>query len=173
MVYDSLWALAEGSSLLTSLVKPGNRIKFNQNSPRVRRDPIKREISTSDLPELILVSTGMSANLHQTSTSSSCTRNYEWIIATGDLIIVNTLLPVEWALFAAMANWKTIISSLQWNGHSFVKRANMTSVDNGLTDPERNRGIRGWSALWRCEVEMHFSTQEVIDAGNPTTTPEP
>lgn len=164
MVYNELWALAEGASIFTDLVKPSNRIKFSATKPS---DPVKREVSTADLPEVVLISTGMSAALHSTSSSTMCVRQYEWIIATGDLSLVNKLMPVEWAVFVAMSGWKAVLTALQWNGAGFVKRCDLGAIDNGFTDPERNRGIRGWSAIWRCEVEMHFRTQDLINAREP------
>lgn len=168
--YNALWTLAEDSSRLTDLVFPGNRIKFNQSqslSSGPNRHPIKNEISQADTPELMLTSTGFEANIHNTSSSSRTTRRYEWIISTGDMVIVDKLLPVEWALFAAMMNWKNTVCDLTWMGVKFNKRMDILSVDNGLTDPTRNRGIQGWSALWRCEIEMHFPTNLVIADANP------
>lgn len=167
--YNALWDLAENSQQLTDLVKPANRIKFNQSGPP-NRHPIKTQVSQADLPELVLVSTGLEASMHSTSSSSSCIRRFEWIISTGDMVIVDKLLPVEWAIFAAMAAWKTTVSVLTWNGLSFNKRMDITSVDNGLTDPSRNRGVQGWSALWRCEIEMHFATRDLITAADLLTT---
>lgn len=168
--YDALWALAEESALLTSLVRAGNRVKFNHTRPF---HPVKQEVSEADLPELALASATSSANLHNTSSSSMIVRQYTWLLSTGDMSITNKLMPVEWALFAAMTNWKLVLGALTWNGEHFVKRANVVSIDNGFADPERNRGITGWSAAWTCEVEMHFATadlQAVGDAGTGSGT---
>jgi hypothetical protein len=171
LVYDALWTLAENSVVLTELVRVGNRIKFNHTG---HFDPIKHEASEGDLPELVLVSTGCDGNLNQTSCSSMFTRRYEWLLATGDLSVVNRLLPLEFALFCAMSDWPAVVNALQWNGKPFCKRTGLTNVNNGLTDPERNRGIRGWSAIWSLEVEMHFMTSELVAYGAaPTTTSGP
>lgn len=154
-VYDALWDLAEASDLLTSLVKPKNRVKFNQTRTG---GTIKDQVSEADLPELVLVASGSSCNLHDTSSSSRITRNYEWIISTGDLRINNKLLPVEWAIFCAMLDWPTVLASLQWQGAGFIKRTAVTDISTGQSDAERNRGIAGWSSIWGIEVEMHFQT---------------
>ncbi len=159
--YDALWALAEESDLLTSLVKVGNRIKLNKVRPG---SPIKDEVSQADLPELVLVATSGQPNLRSTSSSSMTIRSYDWLVSTGDMSVSNKLLPVEWALFCAMANWPAILGALTWQGKSFIKRANFTGVSTGFSDPERNRGIAGWSSIWSVEVEMHFSTSDMLTA---------
>lgn len=173
LVYNALWTMAEASYPLTQLVRPGNRIKFNQTG---QSDPTKRQVSNADLPELILVTTASNANIRGTSSSSMIIRQYDWIIATGDTSTVNKLLPVEWALFCAMCRWPYVLGPLKYPSDApdgFVKRANILSVNSGLTDPERNRGIMGWSSIWSLEVEMHFST-EALEQFNemPTTTTE-
>lgn len=175
LVYNALWALAEASYPLSQQVRVGNRIKFNQAG---QSDPTKRQVSNADLPELILVSTSAAANLRDTSSSSSCVRQYDWIIATGDTSQVNKLLPLEWALYCAMVDWPTVLAALRWPSDApggFVKRVNFNAMNGGLADPERNRGIVGWSSIWSIEVEMVFMTENMRQHNEapPTTTPEP
>lgn len=159
-MFAALWGMAEASVPLAAAVRLGNRIKFNYEKDK---DPIKREISEADTPELILISTSSGGNLGETSSTSRLTRQYDWIMATGDLSITNKLLPLEWVLFCAMAKWPTTLAALQWPaGWPFVKRMNLTNVQSGMSDPDRNRGILGWSSVWSIEVEMHFRTSDML-----------
>lgn len=167
MVYDALWELAEQSAELTALVRPKNRIKLNHTG---QSSPFKEQILAADLPELVLVSTGTSANMQDTSSTSRITRQYEWLLATGDSSVVNRLLPVEWALFCAMCDWPAVLNPMTWNGRKFVTRTQFVSVNSGLTDGERNRNLFGWSSVWALEVEMHFCTSELVAVGTTTTT---
>lgn len=167
-VYNALWSLADGSAQLTSLVRPGNMIRLNDTTRP--RSPLKDEVSNADLPEIVLVSNAVNGNLLNTSSSSMIIRQFQWIIATGDMSVVRRLLPIEFALFSAMCNWPTVLGSLRWNDQPFVKRCGLVSVDNGLTDSERNRGIRGWSAIWTVEVEMHFRTLDLLSYTSGTGT---
>jgi hypothetical protein len=64
MVYDALWDLAEASVALTDLVRVGNRIKLNRTG---HSSKVKDEIAESDLPELVLVSTGSGGNFRDSS----------------------------------------------------------------------------------------------------------
>jgi hypothetical protein len=158
-VFSALWTLAEASRPLKELVKVGNRIKFNQDDSR---DPLKQQVADADLSELILTSEGITAiNMHATSCSSMIARQYSWMITTGDYRISYRLNPLEWALYCAMTDWKSVLGSLKWNDYDFVKDMNFVSASEGLSDATRNRGIKGWSALWSCNVKMHFKTADL------------
>jgi len=158
-VYDGLWALAERSPDFTTLVKPGNRIKYNSVTDRA---PIKEESMVADLPEVALVCAGTTANLYNTSSTSSCERNYSWIINTGDFRVNEFLHQVEWAIFVAMFGWRDILTALQWSGKSFVKHARILEVTQGQSNQSVNRGIRGWSAVWSCSVLMYFDSADIL-----------
>lgn len=164
-VYDALWELVKASSSLTALVTIGNRINLNEKDNPY---PLKLEVSDADVPEMILTSTGMSAKIMHNSSGSSCIRTYQFLISTGDMRLGQKLLPIEWMLFAALCDWKAKLGALTWKGYRFCKRLDVTSVDNGFADPERNRGIQGWSAIWGIEVEMHFPTADLITFNGET-----
>lgn len=157
-VFSALWAMVEGCQAFTDLVPVGNRIRYDQNS----RDPIKAVVQAADMPEVILVSDGLTANLHATSSTSMCIRRYTWLITTGDLRINEFCNPVEFAVFRAMLRWKEVLCELTYKGQPFVKRANVVSVTSGTSDPKQNRNLLGWSALWSVEVEMHFNTSDLL-----------
>lgn len=158
LVFDALWDLFETNTELTDLVRPGNRIKYNSTD---NRDPVKAEVQDADMPEVILITDGFTSNLYHTSTSTSCKRSYAFVINTGDLRVNYRLNAVEWELFVAMLRWKDVLTSLTWNGLNFVKSVRMLTVSEGLSDNQQ-RLMRGWAALWRCEVEMHFKTADLL-----------
>lgn len=157
-VYDALWGLAEASVYFKSLVKLGNRIKFNNPS---WIPPDKPEISTSDLPEVTLIAASNQANLQANSSSSKLVYGYEWWIATGDVNVVRGILPVAWAVYCAMSGWSDIIPILTWKNLPFVKRFDFTNQSILLTDSDKNRGVRGFSFIWGCEVEMWFKSDDL------------
>lgn len=157
--FNALWDLAEASQTLCDLVKLKNRIKFNPTKDAMI---IKDEVSEADTPELILVTTDGSGNLLNTTSTSMAVLRFDWMISTATLSVTQKLLPVEFALFAAMVEWPTVLTALTWNSVGFVKRVNFTSRTSGIDDATKNRGIRGWSSVWSIEVEMWFSTQQLI-----------
>jgi hypothetical protein len=82
--------------------------------------------------------------------------------------VTNSLLPVEWALFAAMIDFPAHLHVLRWPSDAedgFVKTMRLASVEGGFADAERNRGIIGWSAIWGVEVEMHFGSADLMAVG--------
>lgn len=147
---------------LDNIVRVGNRIKFNSPTDR---DPIKQNVADADLPELILRPAGTpTSNICNTSSTSMLVQRWEWIVSTGDMRANYRLLPVKWAIFAAMVNWQTELCALQWpidSGRTFVKRANTLAAIEGESDRQNNRGVGGWSCVWACEVEMHIKTADI------------
>jgi len=158
MVYSALWKMAEETALLTDLVKLGNRIRYDT----MDSNPEKRAYMEADCPELVLQGSGVAGNLWATSTASSVTRRYSWIIVSGDMRVTEKLLPVEWSLFVAMHGWKEVLGALRWNNKNFVTRMNLTEVQEGILRPiEPADGPRGWYALWGIEVDLNFDTKDL------------
>jgi len=159
MVMTALWDLLLAHPRLVRDVKEKNRIRFDLAG---NRDPFKPAIQVGDLPEVCIASLAASANIMETSSTSRCTRSYSIMVSTGDYRYTEICGVIEWEIWVAMCGWKRTLGGLQWNGHNFVKRANVTNVATGMSDPEKNRNIRGWSSVWSVEVEMHFTTAELL-----------
>lgn len=157
MVYDALWELAEAWTPLTSLVKVGNRIKFSGDN----RDPVKRQVSDADLPELVLGCTAFSPHMLRTSCGSSMDVTFEWMISAGDQRLDAALFPVVWELHRAMIGWMEVLAALTWKSKQFVKLTRALTGNVGMSNPELNRGITGWSSIWSCELQMWFQTVDL------------
>jgi hypothetical protein len=167
LVYNALDSLLWASSEVRSLVRPGNRLSFNSTKTL---NPIKDEVSESDLPEMILEITSLTGNLFATSSSSEVTRQFQVLLSTGNMQATQMLLPLEFAVFAAMANWKSVLLALRWidPDRAFVTRANLVSAECGIRDIEKNRGLTGWSAIWTVDIRMDFKTSDLINYGAGT-----
>lgn len=164
LVFDAIWSLFEQSPVFVADVKVRNRIKLNiTNDPA----PLKQQINDSDLPELILTSTGASTvGLFTTSATSKIIKQYSLLLSTGDFRVNNYLNQIQWDILCCFTGWQQLLSSLIWplnSGRTFVKRADLVNCSEGLEDPARNRGINGWSSIWTCEVEMHFVTSDLAN----------
>ncbi len=160
LVYDALWTMALASATISELVKPGNRVRFDEPD---RRDPAKKTLQAADFPELWLVPSGsQAANLHANSCSASITRRYEFILHTGDLRMTESLLTVEWQLFCALVNWQSVLGALTWKSVASVKHTRLVEVRNGTIDQKRADGMNGWSAVWACDVDLMLPRQLMI-----------
>lgn len=162
MVLSALWAMLLAHPAFARDVKQGNRIRFDNPA---NRDPLKGAVQASDLPEVCIGMTSGNANIMETSSTSRCTRVYTIMVSTGDYRYTDALSlgNIEWYVFAALCGWKKTLGSLLWKDKNFVKRANVVGINLGLSDPEKNRNIKGWSAVWSVEVEMHLQTEDLLD----------
>lgn len=159
-LYDALWSMLEAHTGFTDLVKVGNRVKFTGEV----RDPVKPEINTADLPEVRLVPLGGDPHLQRTSNGTSVRKRFGIEITTGDKRVDAALFPVEWEIFRAMSNWASVLTALTWNSKTYVKLCRPLSMTEGESNPELNRGISGWSLVWACEVELWFTTADMLPA---------
>ena len=164
MVYNSVFNLPLKDSRFVRLVDEGNRIRFDQSD----RDPIKRNTSTADYPEVMLIPRGFQdINLHSNSSSSRLRYGYQWIISTGDFRY-SIISAVEWALFAAMSKYRCEVTTLQWGEKVFALQLNIDGSQMGEQESLQRRGLNGWAVLWNIFVEMNFSH---VDLSNGVTIP--
>jgi hypothetical protein len=93
--------------------------------------------------------------------------NLQVLVNSGDMRVV-PMLPVVWAIFAAMV--KAITDStlldltlLPFVGpggdedlrtYRYVKNFSFANVQTGLSDPVQNKGIKGFSAI--CDLTLHM-----------------
>lgn len=156
ILYDALWRMAFQSHLLQRLVKEGNRINYGSET---NRDPVKEILASADVPCLALWPMGINGgNLHANSSSSQLIRNYGFVISTGDYRLHPYLHQIEFELVCALANWKSNLSQLVWQGIKFVKNANLLPSSVAPIDPQKSPGIAGWTSLWSCSVELWLPT---------------
>ena len=155
-VYIAFWTLLESHIDFTSLVKAGNRIRFDD-----KVDPVKKSISDADLPEVTLITEGFTPHFRRTSSSTTVTRRYTFLVSTGDFRVTQSQHEIEWVLFRALLDWESVIGALEYKTKKFCISLKNIDVNEGLTDPERNRGIQGWSFVWGCEIEMWFTTSDL------------
>jgi len=145
-VYDKLWAILEANTGFTALVKKGNRIKLSGD----KEDPIKKQISDADTPEVLLTVTGGELYQRRTSTLSLHTKQYSFVVTTGTLRVNKKLFPIEWAIMRAFD------SSLDKNlGLTFVTGFRPGNSRWIIDDDPQMRGRLGWIA--RIDFDVTFS----------------
>lgn len=156
-LYDALWTMLEAHSGFTDLVRIGNRVKFAGEM----RDPEKSMVLSADRPTVGILAEGGLPHLEATSNASFLTARFQIIVITGDLRLDEELYPVTWEIYGAMTRWHTALTALTWNGKTFVHLGRPT---NFVETPVEvvNQGIRGWVGKWTYEVEMHFTTLDLI-----------
>lgn len=161
MVFSALWELTLSSPELSTVVRLGNRIRYDEKR---QRDPTKKHVGDADLPELVLTCETLTGMLGSTSSGSEVSRRFSWIISTGDMRVGERLLPIEWSLFRALHRWPEVLGSLRWPStasSTFVKQLTNVNATSGLLNQEHNRGIKGWVSVWTVDVKMYFSRSDL------------
>jgi len=157
LVARSIWDTLEAHTRFADLVPANNRIKLIDGA----RDPIKDQISVEDLPEVRMLPAGSSFHAHRTSNSTSCMQRYALQVSTGDIRMNKWLFPVKWIIFRALKDWPTTLGTVLWNTKVFVKNVILNEAADGINEADLSRGIKGWSTIWSCEVEMWFTTGDL------------
>lgn len=157
LVYDKLWSLVERNQELKSLIKQGNRIKFDGLTNQ------KYEISDADLPELALLVNGFN-NFDTTSTSRSIKRNFSFSIATGEYKI-QSFNKITFELFRSLIDYECELCALTWCECNFVDSARLIGADESILE-DSERQISGWIGIWTFEVTMIFQ-HSMLKIKNP------
>jgi len=151
MIHDAFWALLEASGEFKGLVTKPNRIKLYGGPPQ----PVPDQVGPANLPEVRLVPVGLEADAFSDSDKSGMRLEWEVQVATGEHQ-QGALLDVQWAVYQAMSKWETQLGNLEWEGRRFVSDARALVARNSMDSEELNRGVRGWSTVWACEISCHF-----------------
>ena len=160
LVYDALWELLDSSARLRELVKAGNRINLNRYDDR---HPIKEEVSSADLPELIIIPVS-GGETKQTSGARIIVQRYRIILSTGDQRVNPGIFPIKFAVICAMENWvKYLKTGVTWRNTNPVVNARLLDASDGVSDTDMARGIKGWSSLMNLEVNFSFDKATLIE----------
>lgn len=156
--YIAMWKMLETHKGFDQLVKVGNRARLFDRD----KAPVKAETLTADLPEIRIHPAVTRPHFQRTSNGSSILCGWQVVVVTGSILVDEVLLPLEWEVYRAMANWAATLQILTWRSKQFVKILRAVSIEHGMLRDDLNRGIRGWSAIWSCETESFFTTASLI-----------
>lgn len=159
LVYNALWSVMENWPPFVGMVRVGNRIKFSGEL----REIIKEEVSTQDLPEVRLITMDAVPHLQRTSNSTSTLMALMWQVSTGDQRFDAMLFPLKWEMLRAMSGWEAVLGVLTWNDKVFAKLYRPQTAADGELQADLKRGIKGWSIIWSCTVELWFTTTDLQD----------
>lgn len=154
-VYEALWEMLENHQGFVDLVPEKNRIKMLSHSP------VKDQVSTADLPEVRILPFGGRNHMNNSTNSTKLTRRYNIQIATGTHDVSEALYLVEFEIIRALHDWTKILKELQWSGCTFVKVFRELDIQEGASVYDLNRGIKGWSSVWSCEIELWFNNNDM------------
>ena len=155
-VYDAIWDCLEDWTAFTTYVPAGNRIKYHGD----KQQPEKDEIADADCPEVRVKFDGIHGRPFSDSSNTGITVQFS-VQVTSARQEMSRLLEVVWAILTGMMNWDTRLMALTWQGHDYVRECRLLQSDLDLDNRELNRGIRGWSTVWKGEIKMWFVNSEL------------
>ncbi|MFG0247838.1 MAG: hypothetical protein ACF8OB_03040 [Phycisphaeraceae bacterium JB051] len=143
-VLTKLWDVLESRESFTDLVKPGNRIRFDN---KIRKSTLQH----ADTPLVAVVADALDPHMYRTSNSCSFKRQFRFQIYTGEVDITSQAFPVEWEIIQAVASMAGKLPGLD-----FVKSVKTVQGQAPSVDPD---GIsNGWYTVVGVEVEVWFDT---------------
>lgn len=146
-VHDLLWQVLEQHQGWTDLVRIGNRVNYLEGT-----FPKSSETSSADLPEVGIVPVGSRPTLNKASNRVAMVKLFSIVTVTGKSTLLR-LFEIEFAAFAAMADFQPLCTALEWRGYNFCTHMLLTDITDSMLE---DRGISGWSSVWGCEVHMNF-----------------
>lgn len=163
LCHNALWSAVEGHAAFATLIKKGNRVKYNTGA---KAKPAKDAVSSADLPELRLYwEAVVGATLHADSCYDHYPLRFLWQLSSGSHRQSRDLEPVVWMLLESMsAAYDTELYNLKWAGATFVHEFNIIDGVNGVSEVDLNRGISGWSNLLRYEIKTNISLASMVSA---------
>ncbi len=144
-IYSALWEALEARQTFKDLVKPGNRIKFDD------RRKLRGQLQAADLPLVALVADAIDPHLFRTSNGSSFKRRFRFEIYTDDVVITDQAFPVEWELIRAVAAMGDVLTGL-----AFVK--SVRAVQGSAPGPDPDGRSNGWHTAIAVDVEIWLDT---------------
>lgn len=159
LVYNALWTILEASSSFTTAVHADNRIKYTDTSDR---EPDRHTSTYKDFPAVRIRPLGLGPHAHRTSNSSMKSLRWAIDVFSGEQRLaedVDAIADVDDAIYNAMVNWKTTMSTFTHAAHGFVVPwCGMLEAETGLTQDEYQTTQRGWKTVWIGETDVWFQT---------------
>lgn len=160
IAYDGLIAALFKAPSVRAAIKEGNRIIYDSLN-----NPAKQNITSADVPELLIYGNGLSGTLHFNADSCKLTTTYLLQISSGSFNsrdVHNLML----SCIVALLNWKKTIHSLTYEGKTFIKDVRINPSPIGTSNADANRQVRGWAALIGIELDLYLNSQSLIDLYN-------
>ena len=150
--YKFLWVRFDGTTLLSPLVLPGNRIDFSD-----RDRGIKENIAAADCPEVMLTFDSISRT-GANSAQDILVINGTWTTCSGEQKFYNSVTYATWLLNILMAQIeREECPDLDYDG---MKLGNLTlpsEIPFGFLDPTINRGLKGYASKIVFKADLYYN----------------
>ena len=157
--YKYLWTRFDATTILSLLIKVGNRIDFSD-----RDKGIKANIASADCPEVMLTFGGFSRK-GANSAEDVATISGTWTVASGELKFYNSVPYVTWLLniFMGKIEYESCVG-IDYEGIKIGSITLPEEIPFGFLDPETNRGLKGYASKLNFKAELYYNRSVYNDA---------
>lgn len=152
LAHDQLWAHIDALAELDH-VKKNNRIKYNAERTQAFA---KKNVQVADLPELMILPEGLDGLLVASSAHSEINWRAAIITSTGEKSHSVYLAQVQWYLWKVLYQLNAFRGAISYRSKPFLVNVLVIDSVSGLTDPQYNRGIEGWSSILRVQFQLRI-----------------
>jgi hypothetical protein len=157
-VYSALWELLTDNDPFCILVPVGCRLK---NVGGIG-NPLKRAAQVADFPATYIEPVDGLTVKDWTNTEGHVKKRFRIKIATGNAQ-VDTLLELEWVIFACVAGWEAKMAPLEWKSKAgYVKHCGVYEQEETIRERELTRSETGWATVWDGEIWMEFPIPDIV-----------
>jgi len=172
LLIKGIWeVMIEGHPPLVDMVKPGNMVKRF-----VGDRPGKPKVQDGDVPELDVIPVGTTDQmLYMSSHGAAVMKAFDIAVTTGDKN-VEKMFSLEWELIRAIS--KVTLNAAATGkeadfGYAWVKKIDIVTQSESLTDFILNRKRQGWTSLMTIVFHLNFDRQTQLLADVPTLRSNP
>ena len=155
ILFEGLAKVFRQNPLISKMVKQANFFVYDSVLGH------KTNVQHGDLPELIIVPIGHSQEDMGTSADGRISESYKVFFSTDDkrAAFIHAL---QWEIFRCLETFNAhVAGNLEYNGRRFIEILKIGSGTEGMSIPDFNRGIDGWTASWEFTVGMRFSHSDL------------
>lgn len=147
-VYKNFCDILESDPALTKIVNAANFIRHDT----VSQEPVPDNVQAGDLPQIRIIAADIAGPTNLTCNLARVIQAFEIQVTTGDNRLSNKLYPLKWALFRVLLDMEHKLAL------PFVNKVDASSPSiSSDDDAELNRGLEGWSTVYRVEITQHHS----------------
>lgn len=159
-VLNAFWDILESNADFCSLVKADNRIKLESG-----HRPFKSTLVETSVPEVSILPAGKQLFDESTCGGAFIVQKLQLTVASGKEAI-NSIHDTEWqiikSMYTAINSSTEDLMSLQWEGEEIIKQMTFLPMEEGLTNTDQNRELRGWAAILPLDVKLYLTNSLLL-----------
>ena len=163
-IHDAFWDMLTARSDFTALVPVANRLKVYDEDDLGIGEPLEPDQHLPAAgPSVRILQTGVRYHSHADTSHTALVLIWEIQVLTGRRYL-NKMLDVVWSILRATESWADYLGVLTYHGETFARCCRALQSADSLEHAQLHRDIRGWTSVWRGEIECWFLVSDMLDS---------